>query len=292
VQHWGNGGVGVWPEEGGRPLITNPTTKPGISPSTLLFGIAALLVSGIGDVAISQAQDQTTGKSFVETFDRLDRQRWYVSDGWANGDHQNCTWSKDQVSTSDGILRLRFQNRALKNRDHVCGEIQTNQRFGYGTYEIRMKAVAGSGMNTGFFTYIGPVHKQPHDEIDFEVLGKDPSKVQINQFVNGKPSGDAKLVDVPGGADQGFHDYAFVWEKDAIRWYVDGKQVGEATDPAKLPSHASKIYVSLWGSDTLTSWMGAFAEPAQPVTAEVDRIAFTALGEPCQFPESVVCKLD
>lgn len=267
-------------------------TKAGIRPSTLLFGIAALLASGVGDAVTSQAQEQATGKSFVETFDRLDRQRWYVSDGWANGDHQNCTWSKDQVSIAEGILRLGFQNRAFKKRDHVCGEIQTNQRFGYGTYETRMKAVAGSGLNTGFFSYIGPVHKQPHDEIDFEVLGKDPSKVQINQFVNGKPSGDAKLVDVPGGAEQDFHDYAFVWEKDAIRWYVDGKLAGEATDPAKLPSHASKIYVSLWGSDTLTSWMGAFAEPAEPVMAEIDRIAFTALGEPCQFPESVVCKLD
>ena len=65
----------------------------------------------------------------------------------------------------------------------------------------------------------------------------------------------------------------------------------EATDPAKLPSHASKIYLSLWGSDTLKSWMGAFADPGAPVAAEIDRVAFTALGEACQFPESVVCKL-
>ena len=55
---------------------------------------------------------------------------------------------------------------------------------------MRMKAAAGSGLNTGFFTYIGPVHKQPHDEIDFEVLGKNPSKVQINQYVDGKSVGE------------------------------------------------------------------------------------------------------
>lgn len=272
--------------------MTDPTCTTGISRKTLILGAAALFVAIIGDSAVSQAQEKATGKSFVETFDRLNRDRWYVSDGWANGDHQNCTWSKSQVKVADGVLRLGFQKETLKNRDHVCGEVQTNQRFGYGTYEIRMKAAAGSGLNTGFFSYIGPVHKEPHDEIDFEVLGKDPSKVQINQYVNGKSVGDAKLVEVPGGADQDFHDYAFVWEKDSIRWYVDGKLVGEATDPAKLPSHAPKIYVSLWGTDTLKSWMGAFAEPAGPVTAEVDRVAFTALGEPCQFPESVACGLD
>jgi endo-1,3-1,4-beta-glycanase ExoK len=115
--------------------------------------------------------------------------------------------------------------------------------------------------------------------------------VQLNYYVGGK-GGHEKLVPVPGGAEAGFNDYAFVWEKDRISWYVNGELVGEATDPAKLPSHASKIYISLWGSDTLKSWMGTFADPEAPVAAEIDRVAFTAAGEACQFPESIVCKLD
>lgn len=257
----------------------------------LALGALALSAATTTMVAASHAQPPATGKSFVDNFDGLDKKRWYVSDGWSNGDHQNCTWSKDQASIADGKLKLGFLKKETKDRDYACGEVQTNRRFGYGTYEARIKAVAGSGLNTGFFTYIGPVHKQPHDEIDFEVLGKDPAKVQLNQYVNGKSVGDAKLVDVPGGADRGFNDYAFVWRKDRIAWYVDGKLVGEATDPAKLPSHASKIYLSIWGSDTLKSWMGVFADPGQPIAAEVDRIAFTAEGDACQFPESIVCKL-
>jgi endo-1,3-1,4-beta-glycanase ExoK len=259
---------------------------------SIILGAGVLLASLAGGTAVSfAAEEPPSGKSFVEEFDGLDRKRWYVSDGWSNGDHQNCTWSKDQVKVSDGRLRLGFSRQKAKDRDYACGEVQTHKRFGYGAYEIRMRAAAGSGLNTGFFTYIGPVHKQPHDEIDFEVLGKDPSKVQINQYVDGKSVGEEKLVEVPGGADQAFNDYAFVWEKDRIRWYVNGELVGEATDPAKLPSHASKIYVSLWGSDTLKSWMGAFADPEAPVAAEIDRVAFTAAGETCQFPESIVCTL-
>ncbi|SFT99681.1 endo-1,3-1,4-beta-glycanase ExoK [Mesorhizobium sp. YR577] len=258
----------------------------------LILGVGTLLVSSMGAMNASHAQEKkASGKSFVENFDKLDRKQWYVSDGWTNGEHQNCIWSKDQVKVSDGMLRLGFQKQSIKNLDYACGEIQTKQRYSYGTYEVRMKAAAGSGLNTGFFTYIGPVDKQPHDEIDFEVLGKNPAKVQINQYVNGKPVGDAKLVDVPGGADQGFNDYAFVWKQDKISWYVNGELVGEATDPAKLPTHASKIFVSLWSSDILKSWMGTFADPGAPVTAEIDRIAYTAEGDACQFPESVVCKL-
>ncbi|OJX70766.1 MULTISPECIES: glycoside hydrolase family 16 protein [unclassified Mesorhizobium] len=234
---------------------------------------------------------RATGKSFVETFDRLDTKRWYISDGWSNGDHQNCTWSAKQVSVEGGRLKLGFAKQDYKQRHYVCAEVQTKERFGYGAFEVRMKALSGSGLNSGFFSFIGPVDKQPHDEIDFEVLGKDPSKVQINQYVNGKSVGSAKLAPVAGGADQDFHDYAFVWQKDRIAWYVDGKLVDEATDPAKLPSHASKIFVSVWGTDTLTSWMGAFADPGRPIAAEVKRVAYTAPGDACQFPESIVCKL-
>lgn len=255
----------------------------------VFLGLGALLISTPGGISDSHAQEAATGPSFVENFDTLDRKRWYISDGWSNGEHQNCVWSKDQVKVADGVLRLGFAKQAVKDREYACGEIQTNQRFSYGTFEVRMKAVAGSGLNTGFFTYIGPVHKQPHDEIDFEVLGKDPSQVQLNQYVNGKSVGDGKLVDVPGGADQGFNDYAFVWKEGSISWYVNGKLMGEATDPAKLPSHAQKIYISLWGSDILKSWMGAFTDPGAPIAAEIDRVAFTAAGDECQFPESIVC---
>jgi endo-1,3-1,4-beta-glycanase ExoK len=258
----------------------------------LFGGFSALAALTVAPVPSKAQEPKPAGKSFVEDFDKLDRKRWYVSDGWSNGDHQNCTWSKDQVSVSDGILKLGFAGeQQADGRGYVCGEIQTNRRFGHGTFEVRMKAAAGSGLNTGFFSYIGPVHKQPHDEIDFEVLGKDPSKVQVNQYVNGKSVGSAKLVDVPGGADQDFHDYAFVWQEDRIAWYVDGELVDEETDPAKLPSHASKIYLSLWSSDTLKSWMGPFADPGAPIAAEIDRVAYTAPGDDCQFPESIVCQL-
>lgn len=257
----------------------------------LVLSALAFSAATVAMAPASYAEQPKAGKSFVENFDGFDKKRWYVSDGWSNGGHQNCTWSKEQASVADGTLKLGFLKQKSKDRDYACGEVQTNQRFGYGSYEARIKAVGGSGLNTGFFTFIGPVHKQPHDEIDFEVLGKDPSKVQINQFVNGKNVGDSKLVDVPGGAHKGFNDYAFVWEKDRIAWYVDGELVGEATDPAKLPSHPSKIYLSIWGSDTLKSWMGVFADPGSPLVAEVDRVAFTASGDACQFPDSIVCKL-
>jgi endo-1,3-1,4-beta-glycanase ExoK len=236
------------------------------------------------------AQEGATGTSFVEEFDKFDKATWYISDGWNNGAHQNCTWSKDRVAVRDGKLELSFDAEKIGERDYACGEVQTRKRYGYGTYEVRMKSATGSGLNSAFFSYIGPADKKPHDEIDFEVLGKDTSRVQVNQYIAGK-GGNEKLVDVAGGADSGFNDYAFVWQKDRLRYYLNGSLVHEVTDPAKLPDNAQKIFVSLWGTDTLSDWMGKFAFDGA-TKLEVERLAFTAEGEACQFAESVACLLN
>ncbi len=235
------------------------------------------------------AQEGATGASFVETFDKLDTSFWFVSDGWNNGPHQNCTWSKSQVSVAGGLLTLTFDQKKTGDRDYACGEIQTRKRYGYGTYEVRMKAATGSGLNSAFFSYIGPADQKPHDEIDFEVLGRDTSKVQVNQYVSGK-GGNEALVDVPGGADTGFNDYAFVWEKDRLRFFVNGEMAHEVTDATKLPVNAQKIFMSLWGTDTLKDWMGNFAF-SSPARMQIEQVAFTAAGDKCQFENSLVCKL-
>ncbi|MDK1492644.1 glycoside hydrolase family 16 protein [Sinorhizobium sp. 7-81] len=235
------------------------------------------------------AQTGANGASFMDDFDTLNTGFWFVSDGWNNGPHQNCTWSKKQVKIANGILELVFQEGKKGERNFVCGEIQTRKRFGYGTYEARIKTADGSGLNSAFFTYIGPTDKKPHDEIDFEVLGKNPAKVQLNQYVSAK-GGNEHLADVPGGANQGFNDYAFVWEKERIRYYVNGELVHEVTDPKKIPTNAQKIFFSLWGTDTLRDWMGTFSY-MEPTRLQVDRVAFTAPGDECQFAESVACRL-
>jgi endo-1,3-1,4-beta-glycanase ExoK len=278
-------------------LIQRALINLGISGAAIAAGAALLpaatppaLAQSQGKATDARTAKGATGKSFVDNFDTLDKRRWFISDGWNNGKHQNCTWSRKEVSQADGKLTLQFEKRQFKDRDFVCGEIQTKKRFGYGTYEVRMKAAAGSGLNTGFFTYIGATDRQPHDEIDFEVLGKNTGQVQVNQYIGGK-GGNEKLVPVAGGADSGFNDYAYVWEPNRLRYYLNGKLVQEVTDPSKIPSHAQGIFFSLWGTDKLKDWMGTFAY-TQPTSMEIDRVAFTAAGDGCQFPESIVCTLN
>jgi endo-1,3-1,4-beta-glycanase ExoK len=251
--------------------------------------VAALLAAALG--AGTAAAQSPPGESFFDDFETISTDLWYVSDGWTNGDWMNCTWSNGAVELDDGIVRMNFlPGVAAGERDHSCAEIQTRPRFGHGTFEARFRTSRGSGLNAAFFTYIGPFHEAPHDEIDFEVLMRDPSSVSLNTYVAGTPHHE-KVVPVPGGADADFHTYAFIWEPERLRWFVDGTLVHEVAD-APLPQTPQKIYVSHWGSDTFTDWMGPFETPEGPVTMELDWVAYTVLGEDCHFPQSVLCSLN
>lgn len=229
------------------------------------------------------------GGSFRDDFEALDAERWYVSDGWANGEHQNCLWSKERVASAGGTLTLSYGRApAGQERDYSCGEVQSRQRYGHGTYEARLKAVGRSGFNSAFFSYIGPADKEPHHEIDFEILGKDPSRVQLNQYVDAE-GGNEAFSPVPGGAAADFHTYAFVWEPERLRYFVDGALVHEVNDPGAIPTEPMKIFASLWASETFRDWLGPFEAPEDVAAMEIDWIAYTAPGDACRFEGSITC---
>ena len=250
------------------------------------FAIGAGFVAG-ATMAASNALAAESG-SFFDGFDALAASRWYISDGWSNGAHQNCAWSKNEISNSDGMLDIGFSKTpGADGRAYTCGEVQTRTAFGYGTYEARFKTPKGSGMNAAFFSYIAPPKAPTHDEIDFEVLLKDTSKVQTGGFAANKGIG-ADMPTLPNASDADFIDYAFVWAPGSLKYYIDGKLVHSVDDPAKVPTQPQRIYFSLWGSDTLTDWMGPFTDPGT-VSMQVDWVAYTAPGDKCLFPESLTC---
>ena len=79
-----------------------------------------------------------------------------------------------------------------------------------------------------------------------------------------------------------------MWAPGSLKYYVDGKLVHSVDDPAQVQTQPQRIYFSLWSSDTLTEWMGPFADPGT-VNMQVDWVAYTAPGDKCLFPESITC---
>ena len=247
-----------------------------------LLGLAAGGALGAALGGAAAAQD-----AFRDDFESFDRDRWYVSDGWSNGDWQACTWSERMVTVGDGLLRLSLAPTEAGSSDYLCAEVQSNGEFGYGTYEARLRTDRASGVNAAFFTYIGPVHDRTHEEIDVEILTRDPSRFDVNTYRDGQSAG-GQSVALPTDADAEFHTYSFTWAPDAIRWYVDGALVHEATG-ADLPQPPQKVFLSHWNSRTFTDWMGAFEDPGRPLDLVVDWVAFTPAGEGCRFEGSALC---
>ena len=246
--------------------------------------IAVVLIAGLP----GRLRAGETGISFFEDFEVMNRGLWMISDGWSNGDWTNCTWSRRAVSVSGSRLHLAFTRSAADTGNYLCGEIQSRAAYGYGTYEIRMETGAGSGLNAAFFTYTGPSQGRSHHEIDVEVLLHDPSEVSFNVYVEGK-AGGGRTVTLEQAADAGFVHYAFTWRPEGVVWYVDGRRVHETGSDDSIPSEPQKVFASLWGSDTLTDWMGPFDAAAVPMVSVIDWIAYTRLGETCRFPASVLC---
>lgn len=254
-------------------------------------GLAACIALEAAMQAPGLADPAPSGGAFVDRFTTLDPARWFASNGWSNGAYHNCTWSAANVKVNN-LVQLALSNQPSKDRPFTCAEVQSRAFYSYGTFEVRMRPAPGAGVNSTFFIYTGRPHGNPHDEIDFEFLGKDPKGVFLNYFASGRS--DPQTVNFDFDATGAAHDYAFKWTPDSIQWFADGRLIREVkkSSETNIPTTPQKLYISIWtgtGWDQ-EAWMGRFEYPGQPLIAEYEYVAYTPLGAPCQFPSSIACR--
>lgn len=199
---------------------------------------------------------------------------WECADGWCNGSMFNVTWRKKNITFEDGKMQLHIDNDTTP-KDGVPysgGEFRSRSFYGYGRYEVSMKAIKNDGVVSSFFTYTGPSDQNPWDEIDIEILGKDTTKVQFNYFTDSQGNHEY-MHDLGFDASEDFHTYAFEWYEDKIVWFIDGEEVYTATE--NIPSTESKIMMNAWCGKGVDGWLNAFDDTNLPLTAEYEWIKFT-----------------
>lgn len=168
-----------------------------------------------------------------------------------------ANWREENiVETPSGTL---LSVKAVKGQSlpFTAGEIHSREHYGYGRYEAIMRPARGSGLVSAFFTYTGPWHGNPHDEIDIEFLGKDTTKIHFNYFRKGK-RGQHATFDLPFDAADADRLYAFEWTPEGITWFVDGVPyyATEAGDPG-LPQAPGMVIFSAWtGKPNMSAWHG------------------------------------
>ena len=203
--------------------------------------VAAMMVTTFAGTSVKSEAAPFSGSEFGVGFAGEEYGTMHKADGWSNGGMFNCTWRAANV-WFDGYLNLKI-DRDSATGGYSGGEYRTNDAFGYGMYDVSLKAIKNTGVVTSFFTYTGPSDGTVWDEIDIEILGKDTTKVQFNYYTNGQGNHEY-LHNLGFDASYGFHQYGFLWQQGKITWYVDGKAVYTATN--NIPSTPGKIMLNVW----------------------------------------------
>lgn len=184
-----------------------------------------------------------------------------------------------------GPYGMRLTARA--NRDqlegYTSGEFQRAGFYGYGRYEVIMRPSNAPGMISSFFVYTGEDMGDPHDEIDFEFLGRSPRQVHLNYYTHDATSpADADLNFDASASD---HLYAFEWSPNAIIWYVDGREVHRAVRGygVPIPTTTGRIMASVWaGNRAVAEWSGTpTVDSASAVYRCISHVPIGKIGRQC-----------
>lgn len=197
------------------------------------------------------------GKPFVDTFNRHDiTNRWYMSDGWANGPWMANDWRASAVEHRPGQMSLRLApGPAGSKYELASGEVRTHEFHRYGYFEARMMVPRGAGIVSGMFTYADRKGAIRPNEIDIEILGRDTWTAELTIHEGG--SATSKKVRLPFDSADGFHSYGFDWQPTYVRWYADGVQIHQETGPAaRRLVRPQQLILNLWGSRELHAWVG------------------------------------
>ncbi|MEZ6002070.1 family 16 glycosylhydrolase [Hyphomonas sp.] len=209
----------------------------------------------------------------------LSKTQFYISEHSNDKSFQGGDWVRENVSEGPDGLRLDVTATGDPEKPYALAEVQRLGSYGYGRYETIMRPAKGSGLVSAFFTYTGPYFGDPHDEIDIEFVGKNPSFVELNYFHKGE-TGHSARIKLPFDATEEDHLYAFDWKPEGISWYVDGKLIYQTppNDP-KLPKSAGRLMISNWtGKKQLQQWHGV-PDFGDRGSAYYSCISFTPLGE-------------
>jgi beta-glucanase (GH16 family) len=154
--------------------------------------------------------------------------------GWGNDELEYYTDRIENSFQENGNLVIRAVKENYKGRKYTSARLLTRETFAqtYGRFEARIKIPAGRGLWPAFWL-LGSDFNQREDnwpecgEIDImENIGSEPSVIHGSMHGPGYYEDEAitAAFSFPDyrkfSAD--YHVFAVEWEKDAVRFFVDG----------------------------------------------------------------------
>lgn len=228
---------------------------------------------------------QSLAQDLVHSGDSITEDSWLVSD-WAAGQSSVLQWSSDNVRTAvDGAVEYVLSAADTgATRPYEGGETQSMEAATTGTWSWTAQAPEMvDGAVFGLFTYREDWQTQPWVEFDFEFVGADTTKVQLNihmEDANGthvsldQSASGPVVIDLGFDASEGAHTYTVtVGETEAV-FLVDGHEVARFS-AEDMPGGvwqigAMRSFVNLWAvAPEQEGWAGTLETLDTPLVGRV-----------------------
>jgi beta-glucanase (GH16 family) len=210
----------------------------------------------------------------------LDLTKWVLGNyGWKG--RQPALFSDKNITVSDGKLQLTMRKEKLPPEvkkqgyhDYTSAALNSKERTAYGYFEVKARPMNSAGSSSFWF------HRDSspgwETEIDvFELGGKArgfENKYNMNLHVMKTPQ-EKKHWSVggvwmaPWRLADAFHVYGLEWDKDSIRYYVDGVVVRSVEN-----THWHQPLALIFDSETMPDWLGMPKDKDLPSTFSVEYV--------------------
>lgn len=151
------------------------------------------------------------------------------------------------VATDDVAGRLdsaRWVVVTNREGERPSREIETRAAYSHGRFEVRMRAPRGRHAVAVFMVY----RSSPFDAIALQVAGSTPRVIRTDLLASPTEL-PTEVAPFPTEHHLGFdaardyHIYAFEWDPDEVRWFVDGVLIDRSNNPGTIPT--LPLHVSL-----------------------------------------------
>jgi len=217
---------------------------------------------------------------FTDEFEgkALDRKKWHPTNPKWQG-RQPGWFAPENVTVADGNLVLAMKREDRPNlpegyHTYTSAAVKSTRTVMYGYFEVRAKPMKSRGSSAFWFYDNAP---DRWTEIDvFEIGGGSPGherKYYMNVHVFRTPEEpnrhwDKPVVwEAPWNLADDYHVYALEWDKDRLRWYVDGvvRRTQENT-------HWHQPLYLNFDSETMSEWFGLPEAGTLPSTFRIDYV--------------------
>jgi beta-glucanase (GH16 family) len=267
---------------------TNAFNEKSIKQWTLKGSFSELPIRTNQILPLSDQQNKAGWVRFEPIWDEfdqstLDTNKWTVGMSWWQG-RQPAWFNPLNVIVRDGQLHLtmrreevRAEMKAKGYHDYGSAALHTKARSSYGYYEVKARPMNSGGSSSFWFAQEDP--KGPPGwatEVDvFELCGKSADhdrRYYMTLHVWATPQEKrhwqvGSYWESPWRFAKDYHVFGFDWDKEELRWYVDGVLVHTVQN-----THWHQPLFLIFDSETMPEWFGMPNDADLPSTFSVEYV--------------------